>query len=239
MLGYFKSIINYIKSWFSKKEEDDMPITAEEIYKEDGTMVSVEELDRLDYKTIEFFKYNPIQADMLSMLDHVHEADDPEIVGNKDSDKVLLVVDDIKQTELLYRADLQRIKTEFNLDVYKDYKIVKCLGTDAVDMAYKYVYLDKQPVHKALVDITLGTIINYRNFPLELDGIDMASIIKENNPNYDFILCTAHDISINSTNINKFKTKCKNTFNKPLEKLVVSKNGERYLKFKALLYPNN
>ena len=183
--------------------------------------------DLMDYI---YDKTNSPSKDMMSKIDF-SQIPDPQIVGNLEADKTIILLDDIPYTEMLYFEDIKKVKNEYNYDVYEKYKIVRCLGPNAGFIAYKYFVLNKNPCHIGILDITLGHRVHVTGgWYMELDGIDIANWISNLNPEFDFVLCTAHTINKENYIVNTYNRKCKKLFNRELDYYYLNKNGERYKK---------
>lgn len=157
--------------------------------------------------------------------------DEPKICGNLDSEEILLIVDDIILSEVLYDSDFNMIrinsKNEGNeLDILKKYKIVQCLGDECSLKAYKYIHIDKKPVNKAILDISLGESYKLSNGSyVEINGIDLANFVWLNNPNSDIRLLTAHTMDENNKTISNFINQFKEYTDKNIMDFVINKNN--------------
>ena len=157
--------------------------------------------------------------------------DEPKVCGNLDSESVLLIVDDIEMSEVLYDSDFNMIRINSKkdgneIDITKKYKIVQCLGNECSLKAYKYIHLDKNPINKAILDITLGESYKLPNSGyVEINGIDLANFIWINNPNSDVRLLTAHTMDENNKTINNFINQFKEYTNKDIMDFVINKNN--------------
>lgn len=156
---------------------------------------------------------------------------EPKICGNLDSKETLIIVDDIELSEMLYDSDFNYIKIiskeENNeLDITKKYKIVLCLGNECSLKAYKYIHLDKNPISKAILDISLGEAykLSDGNY-VEINGIDLANFIWLNNTDSDIRLLTAHTMDENNKTINNFINQFKEYTNKDIMEFVINKNN--------------
>lgn len=182
-----------------------------------------------DKKVMDYIydKTNSPTHEMMLKMDYSNLGE-VEIV-NPDKKKTILTLDDILYTDMLYREDVRKIKEKYGLDVYNDYKVVRCLGPNAGLLAYKYFIIDKNPCDYGILDITLGQQINVTgSWFMELDGIDIAKYILELNPNFKFVLCTAHTINKTNYIVNTYNNKCKKVFGKELDAFYLNKNSERF-----------
>jgi hypothetical protein len=209
--------MNIIKKLFNKLNKQKQPNEVVELKKEK---------DIMDYI---YDKTNSPTPEMLSKIDY-NKIGEVEIKGNLNSDKTILLLDDIPYTELLYFEDVKKIKKEYNYDVYDLYKIVRCLGPNAGFLAYKYFVLDKNSCDIGILDITLGHRVHVTgSWYMELDGIDIAKYISNLNPNFRFVLCTAHTINKTNYIVNTYDKKCQKLFSKPLEYYYLNKNSDRWI----------
>lgn len=135
---------------------------------------------------------------------------EPEISGNTESDEVLLIVDDIEISKILYESDFNNIKTNSEktnkpLNVYERYKIVHCLGYGCSLSAYKYICIDKNPLSKCILDITLGESFKTdKGEYIELNGIDLANCIWSIDPNVGIKFLTAHTMDTSNKTVKKY-----------------------------------
>ena len=167
--------------------------------KEENNISSKPNKDIMDFI---YDKTNSPTAEMMNRIDY-NVIGKPEII-NPEQEKTILLLDDIPYTQLLYLEDAKKIKEEYGLDVHKDFKIVRCLGPNAGFLAYKYFVIDKNKCDYGILDITLGHRVNVTgSWFMELDGIDIANYITKLNPNFKFLLCTAHTINKNSDRYKK------------------------------------
>lgn len=179
----------------------------------------------------------PISSEILDTYDF-DSVPEPNII-NKDADKTILLVDDIPYTKMLFAFDFKTIDTIYNKNVHTDFKIVECFGKKAGWMAYKYCVLNGNKVDFALIDITLGNVIKYKESMIEVDGIDIACNITNHFPDMKFLLFTSHSLNTKSMVVNKYNTKLKNGLNVYLEDRYLNKNSNRYEHIYNFLYSNS
>lgn len=161
---------------------------------------------------------------------------EPEII-NPGGKKTLILVDDVVYTDIMYRQDAKKMATQYNVDPYSDIKMVKCLGEKAGFQAYKYAVIDGNPVDFGVLDITLGHQLRVMDsYYMEVDGIDVARFIKEKNPNFKFLLCTAHTLNKTNSIITKYDSKVEKHLGGKLEDYYLNKNSYRVDKFYLLVY---
>lgn len=172
-------------------------------------------------------KTNSPTHDMFKNIDW-SKVPDPEI-DNPDAKESILLLDDINFTDMLYEEDFNKIKKNNNLDITKEYKLVKCLGEQAGFMAYKYSVINKNSVDFGILDITLGNRIKINDeWMMELDGIDIAKYLSEVNPNFKYVLCTAHTLNKSASTIKTYNEKCKKIFGYEMDQVYLNKNIDRY-----------
>lgn len=201
-------------------------------FKKEKTIISTKpNKDLMDFM---YDKTNSPTDEMMSRIDY-ESIGEPEII-NPEGNKTLLLLDDIPYTQLLYMEDVKKIKNEFDFDIYKEYKIVRCLGPEAGFLAYKYFVIDKNPCDIGILDITLGHRVNVTgSWFMELDGIDIAGYITKLNNNFKFLLCTAHTMNKNNYMVNTYNNKCKKIFGKELDAYYLNKNSDRHISIYDLI----
>lgn len=195
--------------------------------------------DLLTEKQKEFIKNNSHNEhsilDKSYLMNYDYNSLEEPVILNPEGKKTLLVVDDIVVTELLYRADLHKMESQYDVKPYEDFKIVKCLGKDAGFIAFKY--LSKNPIDYGIIDITLEQQIRDNNIYIaDLDGIDIVSYIKEVNPNFKYVLCTAHSLNKNNNLVDTYNKKIQKNLKTKLENIYINKNTNRVDRLYNLLY---
>lgn len=213
-----KNIITDLYNKFFKKEEENIVSTKPN-------------------KSIMEYIYDKTNSPTHEMMNKINydKIGEPEII-NPQGEKTILLLDDVPYTQLLYLEDVKKINTEFNLDVYQKFKIVRCLGTNAGFLAYKYFIIDKNPCDIGILDITLGHRVNVTgSWFMELDGIDIAKYISVLNSDFKFLLCTAHTINIDNYIVNNYNKKCIKFFDKELINFYLNKNSDRYISIYNLI----
>lgn len=161
----------------------------------------------------------------------------PEII-NPEGSKSILFLDDIQHTEILYTGDIRKVKEEYNLEIDRDFKIVMCLGEKAPLIAYKYAVSNNNKIEYGILDITLGCHYNLNGRLVTVDGIDIAILLKRCNPDFKFLLCTAHTLNKTNTVVLRYREKLINHFGFDLESYYLNKNDREPYKIKGLLYEN-
>lgn len=164
---------------------------------------------------------------------------EPEII-NPEGKKTAILVDDVLFTDIMYRSDLKKMKEQYNVDPYHDFKMVKCLGEYAGFQAYKYAVLEGNKVDIGVLDITLGhNFFVGESMCVEVDGIDIAYHIKQINPEFNFLLCTAHTLNTSNTTIERYNNKLKDGLDLTIKDCYLNKNSHRVDNFYLLLYGCN
>lgn len=215
-----KTLFNNFKNKFTKSKNDDNKINIE--------AKSVNIVDYVSDKT------NTPTHEIMSKIDYSNIGE-VEII-NPNGTKTILTLDDIPYTSFLYYEDASKIKEKYQLDIYNTFKVVRCLGPNAGLLAYKYFVIDKNPVDYGILDITLGQRINVTgSWYMELDGIDIAKYLREINPNFKFVLCTAHTVNKTNYIINTYNKKCLKIFKQELDSFYLNKNSDRYINIYNLL----
>ena len=150
----------------------------------------------------------------------------PVIVGNTNSKKVLLLLDDQIAVFDLYDMDFVTIKRKYNFDVMAEFKVVKCMGTDAGFIAHKYLMNNTDSIVVALLDITLGKMVKLETGKtLEFDGVDIALEILDKHPRCKINFCSGHFLSDNNRTLAKYVAKFEKTGMK-LEDYYFNKNDK-------------
>ena len=161
---------------------------------------------------------------------------EPQIY-NPDSEKSLLIVDDYELTKVLYDNDFDKIRTEYNVDIKEDFKIVRCLDSDSGLQAYKYIMMDKNRIDYALLDLTLGCVVKLEdNRFVEIDGATLAVWIMKSNPNAKIKFVTMHTMNDDNHIVKNYITKLRKA-GIDLVANYISKNSlERYMELYEFLY---
>jgi hypothetical protein len=159
------------------------------------------------------------------------------IIENENNDKVLLLLDDVKETKKLYNIDMKNIERKYNKNVNDDFKIVNTFGDPAGYIAYNYIAIENNKIDYAILDIGLG----YR-FKLDsgesllIDGIDIAIAILERNKNAKILFSTVHNLSKNNPEMVEYFNKFENFSGCSIDKYYLNKNSNRVDKIYKLLY---
>ena len=136
----------------------------------------------------------------------------PDILGNINSNKVLLLLDDQPAVFDLYDMDFVTIKRRYDFDVMDEFKVVKCVGIDAGFIAHKYLIDNTDSIVIALLDITLGKMVKIESGEtLEFDGIDIALEILAKHPRCKINFCSGHFLSNDNRTLTKYVTKFEKT----------------------------
>lgn len=162
------------------------------------------------------------------------------IILNDDLNKpTVIVIDDVACTDIMYKQDIKKMSEIYHVDPYKDFRLIKCIGEQAGLQAYKYAVIENNKIDYGIIDITLGHQLRVMDgYYMEMDGIDVAYYLKQVNPNFNFLLCTAHTLNRNNSVITKYDNKMIKNFNTKLETYYLNKNSYRVDKFYQLVYGN-
>ena len=153
--------------------------------------------------------------------------DDPKISNIKE-EPVLLILDDVPDSEILYNIDFKNMERKYNFNPYKEMKVVKCLGATAGFKAFKYINKPENKIDYAVLDITLGFSIKLKTGDvLELDGVDIAIEILKRNPKAKIIFCTAHTMNSRNPIMKYYIDKYYDYTGKDISKCAVYKNSNR------------
>jgi len=149
--------------------------------------------------------------DNVVTLEDLCDIPGPELCGNLNSNKVLLLLDDQDSVFYLYDMDFDKIKKEYGYDVEAEYMVVKCKGQYAAYTASRYLFANQYDIVIAILDLTVGKILKLETNELILfDGADVALEIIHEYPKCKLAFCTAHIME--DTNpaisgiVNKFNT---------------------------------
>lgn len=224
-------MIDFVKKYFSMYLEEKLTP------KEDSYEETMKRLDEEKHKEeIKHIIYNKELIMPKHYMDKLDYTDIPSPTSlENNNEKVLLIVDDIEYTDLLYIDDFNSIKKEYGYMVYDNYRVIKAYGKDAGKIVWDYFILNDCKLNKAIIDLTLGENIYIDDIGVkELDGIDLATYLygKYNN---DVLICTAHTLSTENTVIKTYVNKCKKYLGVDLKDIYINKNEERYQKIYNLL----
>lgn len=155
----------------------------------------------------------------------------PEVKGNP----YILIMDDFEGMAQLVKDELYRVQC---CDAKDKFNILMSTGIYAAFAVEKYLKKPTKKIDVAILDITLGGIIN----GVEYDGIDIAIMLKEHNQNCVIKFLTGHALNKRNPEIFKFIEKFENFFNVPMTetkkvifkqeetemyKHIINKNGNR------------
>lgn len=133
---------------------------------------------------------------------------DPEII-NPDGRITVLYMDDLYEIMETSMNDLEVIKknmldTEEKRKMFDDFKIVKCTGLYAGQMALKYGKNNK--VDKAILDLTLGKEpIEFDNGQfLDINGDDVAIELFNRNPDIHLAIFSSHTLNKNNRQYSEY-----------------------------------
>lgn len=215
IIAIVKNIVTkFLFKLFRKKKTKELEQDKDQIYKD------------IELKKYVYDKSLSFTKDMFQSIDW--KSIPSPVIENPEQQRSIILVDDIPYTELLYRNDMDSIKSKYNLDISKEFKIIKCFGEKAGFIAYKYVVLENHPVDFAFIDITLGHKIKvFGSWYKEFDGIDLAISMSQEHENLNFYFCTAHTLNKTNTTIANYNKKIEKYFNKPIDKFYIGKNTNR------------
>lgn len=124
----------------------------------------------------------------------------PEPVFSKPYDpnkKNILILDDISATDRMYTIDFKNIRTEFNKNVESEYNIIKCFGSMCGFIAEKFINNSGIKIDVGILDISIGNIIKLKRGSVkEIDGIDIAMLLMNNNCDVKVIFMTGHAVTM-------------------------------------------
>jgi len=196
-------MIKYLKKLFTKETEPEMDIS----------------------KEIDAFKKQYSNEDRL--LENL-DIEEPEVCGNINSNKVLLLVDDQPTVFFLYKVEFETILDKHGYDIAKKFKIVKCVGPKAGFIANKYLQTASNEIVIAILDLTLGCIIKVDEYhTIVYDGVDIALDIIKKHPMCKIGVCTAHMLDTANPVLSKLINKFNKTTGHNLLDYAFSKNDDR------------
>lgn len=166
----------------------------------------------------------------------------PSIRGNKESKKSILLLDDLPFVINLYENNFKKIKRNYNVDIFTDFKLIYATESDCGGKVLKYIYLDalKNKIDYAILDITLGYICRTKNKkPIEIDGIDIALILLNKNPDVQFKFISAHTLNKHNKTMQMYFDKFEKNTNLNIEDYYINKNGDQITPIYELLYSNS
>lgn len=153
-----------------------------------------------------------------------------------ESERSILVLDDVDMMYNLYMGDFRKIKRNNNADVMADFKIVLSTGYDCGYKAYKYIELGNK-IDYGILDITLGCVMKTRSGEhVEIDGIDIAIQILKQNPDFKFKFVSAHTLNRHNHTMLYYFNKFEQSTGLNIEEYYVNKNGNRAEELYKLLY---
>lgn len=134
---------------------------------------------------------------------------DPIIIHNGDNLPTILILDDITACDNIHSSDFKNILRLYYKNINKDFNIVKCYGDQCGFIAEKYLN-NGGKVDVGILDLTIGNIIKFKHGGFkEIDGVDIAVLIKNKNPNSNYIFTTAHALTMKNNDCSKYFTKLK------------------------------
>ena len=213
-----ESIINvFLKKINAKTQEETKEEPTEPCYDSAGTPTRFI-MDQIDYPSV-FMKLEPKNK------------------PSKKDAKVLLVIDDIPMTELLYQSDFNKIKKNYKKDISKDFIYYSCFVPEAGFLVYELIFKQNIKVDYAVLDLTLGYDFKLPNGDyVQLDGVDLANYLLQSNPDIKFIFCSAHTMNANNSIIKLYMDKYSKFASDRLEDKFICKNSNRADGLYNLLY---
>jgi hypothetical protein len=149
----------------------------------------------------------------------------------------LFIMDDIPETYILYSVDFKNIKRLYQKDVLNDFTLVKCLDPRAGLMAHKYCSIENGKVDYAILDITLGYIVKLQDGAyVEFDGVDIAILILDKNPNAKILFSTAHTMNRRNADIMYYINKFETVTGLNINNYYMNKNSDRVSRINSFLY---
>jgi len=152
---------------------------------------------------------------------------EPNIRGNPNSDKSIIIMDDQDVVFYLYDLDFKNVYERFGKDILAEYKIVECSGPFAGFMASKYVNESDDNLVIAILDLTLGKIIKSESGLTIFDGVDIALEIIQIHPKCKIGLCTAHMLTADNPSIRPLIDKFNSATGSDLLTHAFSKSSDR------------
>lgn len=221
----------------------DNGLTSEQLRKDDDTIYNRNEVELpAPERDIDVKLDTDPKRDHLIKIFNFSKYPDPEISSN-DKSKTILLVDDVETTKSLHKADFKKIKNKYNLDIDKEFNIVRVYGSICGFIAYKYlletdVESNMFPSH-LILDIKYG--VQERDdsgLYLELDGIDLAIKAMSLKKDINLKFLSGHTLNKHNPIISTYIEKFYNIYNKDINEYYIYKNEDRVLAIKDFLFPN-
>jgi len=146
--------------------------------------------------------------------------------------KNILIMDDFEGMAILIKDELQRVQC---CDVSKMFNIILSTGSFAAFTVKDFIKNEDVKIDVALLDITLGGVIE----GLEYDGVDVAIMLKESNPDCVIRFVTGHTLNRHNPEIFKFIQKFENFFKVKIDEMVTqTHNGIQQTVYKHVINKN-
>jgi len=203
-------LYNKILSWFSKPEPQHPEINTYT----PPTRTREAIIDSIDYTNIK----------------------EPDIYKVNDTNKTLLFMDDIAESEILYKVDISRMLKTYKKSVLNDFTLVHCFDNTAGYMVYKYI-LAGNNIDYAILDVSLGYKLQVsQTESVTLDGIDVALLLLKHNPDVKFLFSTVHTMNERNPEMSVYYKKFRAATGKSLMDHYLDKNSYRHDKLYTFLY---
>ena len=240
ILDKIKSFFNFIKRYLhiEKIKEDSLDTI------KNKTGIDLKPKPKVEEKFEEYTPHEEMEEEKTEydkracIINHVDCTlyKDIKTYGNKDSDKSILIVDDLDFVYKLYHTDFNMIKREFNKDILSDFSIKFATGNKSGFIALNEI--DNNPNIKfALLDITLGSITkNKKGEYIELDGIDIALYLLDKIPDVKFLFISGHTLNRMNPKMNYYYKKFEEKTGLKIDKFYLYKNTDRFQAIHKLIY---
>jgi len=165
-----------------------------------------------------YFKEEEIECDYLKPMElgsNNHEIIIPEInINGLDKNKKnIFIMDDFDGMGSLIKDEIKHVSC---INIPEQFNIILDTGTFAGFSLRNLLNVKKDlKIDLAFLDITLGGIVNGE----ELDGIDIAILLKKRNPNCLIKFVTGHTLNKHNPEIFKFIQKFEETFKVKMDEI--------------------
>ena len=155
---------------------------------------------------------------------------------NKDENReTVLIVDDQINISYIYERCFKLIKSKCNHNVYQDFNMVNVIDANCGIIAFKY--LKEHKIDKAILDITLGYLLELDGKFVTIDGIDLAAEIWKRYPEASIIFSTVHTANKRNYAMNIYFEKFNELTGRDLTDYYVNKSDDDlFKKLCKLLY---
>ena len=154
--------------------------------------------------------------------------------------KCINYIDDNKPSILIVEDFQSRIDVliqELNYDksnkLFETFNIYTASSEYAAFAVEKYIIKENVKIDLAILDITFGGILNRK----DLDGVDLAIMLKEKNPNCEILFFTGHTLNRKNPEIFSFIKKFEDFFKLKIDE-IMELNGRKVLKHVVLKNEN-